>query len=116
MRLDAAYEMLKVAFPKAIEVSHPEKINQRGLYLYFDGLSVLDQGNDNAHFVLLLADTTLSSKGDNSVIKGLQELRRTIFQLGIKEQKSFFKGVKAAVFENDKLFMYAIKLEIKVAI
>ncbi len=116
MRLDEAHEMLTNAFPKAIEVSHPEKINQRGLYLYFDGLSPLDQGNDNAHFVLLLADTTLSTKGDDSVINGLQGLRKSIFQLGIKEQKNFFKGVKAAVFENDKLFMYAIKLEIKVAI
>lgn len=107
---------MKEKFPDAIEVSHPEKINQSGLYLYFDGITQKDTRNDNAHFVLLLAGTTLSTKGDSSIIKRLEAIRKSVFELGILERKNYFRGVKAAVFENDKLFMYAIKLEIKVAI
>lgn len=116
MRLNEAFEMLKGAFPKAIEVSHPETINQKGLYLYFDGITPSNASKDNAHFVLLLAGVTLSSKGDDSIVKELQAIRKKVFELGVKEQTSFFKGIKAAVFEGSKLFMYAIKLEIEVTI
>lgn len=116
MRLNDAFEMLKEAFPKAIEVSHPEKINQKGLYLYFDGVTPSEVSKDNANFVLLLAGVTLSSKSDDSIVQELQAIRKQVFMLGTKEQKNFFKGIKAAVFEGDKLFMYAIKLEIEVSI
>lgn len=116
MRLDTAFDMLKEAFPKAYEVSHPEKVNQKGLYLYFDGVTPSDPCKDAAHFVLLLAGVTLSNKGDDCIIKELQAIRKKVFELGVKEQKNFFRGVKAAVFEGDKLFMYAIKLEIEVLI
>lgn len=108
--------MLKAEFPKALEVSHPEKINQKGLYLYFDGTTPSEVSKDNAHFVLLLAGVTLSSRGDDSIVKELQAIRKQVFSLGVKEQTSFFRGIKAAVFEGDKLFMYAIKLEIEVTI
>jgi len=108
--------MLKEAFPKAIEVSHPETINQKGLYLYFDGTTPSNASKDNAHFVLLLAGVTLSSRGDDSIIKELQVVRKKVFDLSVKEQTSFFRGIKAAVFEGDKLFMYAVKLEIEVSI
>lgn len=116
MKLYEAFEMLKEAFPKAIETSHPEKINQRGLYLYFDGVTPSAPAVDNAHFVLLLAGVTLSSRSDDGIVEELQTIRKEVFELGIKERKNFFRGIKAAVFEGDKLFMYAIKLEIEVAI
>jgi|GEM_PF-5342240 len=116
MRLNEAFEMLKAEFPEALEVTHPEKINQMGLYLYFDGATPNDASKDNAHFMLLLVGATFSSVGDESIVHTLQNIRKKVFLLGIKNQENFFREIKTAVFEGNDLFMYTIKLEIKVTI
>lgn len=116
MRLDEVVAKIKGKFPSAIEVSNPEKINQNGLYLYFDGITPIDTATDAAHFVLLLAGNTLSAKGSVGIIEELMRIRGSVFALGIEFRKNCFRGVKAAVFEGSTLFMYAVKLEIEVKI
>ncbi len=116
MHLGEAIAKIKEKFPLVIEVSNPEKINQNGLYLYFDGTSPVNATADAAHFVLLLAGHALSSKNNTSVIEELMRIRKGAFELGIEFRKNCFRGVKAAVFEGSTLFMYALKLEIEVKI
>lgn len=116
MRLDEVILRIKEKFPTAIEVTSPEKINQNGLYLYFDGTSPIDVATDAASFVLLLAGNTLSAKGGTSVIEELMRIRKGVFELGVEFRKSCFKGIRAVVFEGSTLFMYALKLEVEVKI
>lgn len=116
MKLTDAFKDIGEMFPDAIVISHPDKINQKGLYLYFDGVSPASPSLDVAHFVLLLAGVTLSNRGDDAIVTRLMEIRKKLFELGTKERKNYFKGIKAAVFEGDKLFMYAIQINIEVSI
>ena len=82
MRLDEAVAKIKEKFPKAIDIGNPEKINQNGLFLYFDGTTPSDLSTDIAHFVLLLAGNSLTSKADDSVINELIRLRKGVLEIG----------------------------------
>jgi len=116
MRLDEAFALLKEKFPKAIDVSNPEKINQNGLYLYFDGSSPVSPAADAAHFVLLLAGNSLSAKGDADILTELMSLREKILTLCVNAKNSRFKGIKAATFEGSSLFMYAILVDLEITV
>lgn len=116
MRLDEAFAFLKKKFPKLIDVSNPEKINQNGLYLYFDGSSPVSPAADAAHFVLLLVGNSFSGKGDADVFAELIRIREEILTICVGVKNARFRGIKTATFEGSSLFMYAILVDLEITV
>lgn len=113
MKLLEAFAALKSTFPTAVEISSIQQVNQNGLYLYFDGIKNSTPGEDSASFVLLVAGNSLNKDAASALAK-IEEVRTTLFELGVANMDNYFRGVKAAEFTGSSLFVYAVLISIKI--
>lgn len=113
--INEAHSTLKAHFSEAIEIASLQDIEQNGLYIYFDGMSNITTAKDKASFAIVVASNSLTGN-TNSALLLVADVRDRLFRLSIKEGKNYFKGVKAAQFEGNTLFLYAVLLEIDIEI
>ncbi len=115
LSLPQAVSELKKMFPDILDINDPAAIRQNGLYLYFDGSAPVSATKDRAHFIVLLAGNSFSTKElmneGSPVCERLSVLRKTLFEyVAVNGNDLAFKGIKAAMFEGSTLYVYAISI------
>lgn len=114
MKLNSALTIVKDEF-NAILIPNLESVKQSGLYLCFLGLKNEAPIKDVASFALVFVSASL----DGNVLKPitqLEKIRKQIFELGSKFGSGWFKGLKAARYEESGLYAYVFMLEIKISL
>ncbi len=112
MNLIEIYNMLRDTFVGAIPISGIDAINQDGLYLAFGGLAADNMLMDKCKYSIVLAVNIVN--GDvGSTIERLQEIRKKITEIGIRDHQNYFRELKSAMIEGQMLYLYAFFLELE---
>lgn len=104
-----AFKAIESTFTEAIVISDGSKINQNGVYIFYNGSKPDNKVTDILSFAVVVAANSYTK--ENNVMEKVNEMRLlaldSVFDID-------FKGSKGVSFENSSLYIVALEFTIKI--